>query len=192
MDDATVRRMFEPFFTTKPIGKGTGLGLATTQAIVRDHGGFAAVRSEHGTGTTFSLFVPARPAAAIALDAKPRDASPLWRRRDSTLLVVDDDHQVRIATARVLKSAGFAVETALALIAERAFDLVLLDVSMPGMSGAQTRRHLRERAPSLPVVFLTGYTFESEYGDVVLEKPLPADELVSRIDQVLSRSEPRT
>jgi len=191
MDDATLRRMFEPFFTTKAVGKGTGLGLATTQAIVRDHGGFAAVRSQLGAGTTFSLFVPARSAAAIEHGAEPHDPSPLWRTRDSAILVVDDDEQVRMATARVLKSAGFAVEIAetgeraLALIGERAFDLVLLDVSMPGMSGAQTRRHVRERAPHLPVVFLTGYTFESEYGDIVLEKPLPAEELVARIDQIL-------
>jgi DNA-binding response OmpR family regulator len=112
------------------------------------------------------------------------------------VLVVDDDDRARVATARMLKSAGFAVaaastgDEALAVIADpaRRIDLVLLDVSMPGLSGPQTRTRMLELAPALPVVFLTGYTFESEYGDPVLEKPLAAEELVSRIDEALRKA----
>ncbi|HTR52170.1 MAG TPA: PAS domain S-box protein [Kofleriaceae bacterium] len=193
MDAATAQRIFEPFFTTKPAGKGTGLGLATTQAIARNHGGFVTCRSAPGQGSTLTLYVPGRSGATTASDVR-RSPVPRSRARDAKILVVDDDDQVRTATARVLRDAGFGVTTAasgdeaLALVAAPSaprFDLVVLDVSMPGLSGPQTRGRLRELVPATPVVFLTGYTFESEHGDPVLEKPLRAEALVARLDEIL-------
>ena len=190
IDAATLPKIYEPFFTTKPAGKGTGLGLATTQAIVRNHGGFITCRSSP-EGTTFVLYFPAgRPAVAAA-----PVATTAPRRVHATVLLVDDDDQVRRATARMLASAGFAVEAAatgeqaLARVADasaaRRIDVVLLDLSMPGMSGPETRRRLRELAPELPVVFLTGYPLEPESGDIVLQKPVTTEELVARLSEAL-------
>lgn len=194
MDRATLQRMYEPFFTTKPAGTGTGLGLATTQSIVRNHGGFLTCRSAPGQGTAFSLFLPA--SSGIVADVSGRTETLATRARREIILVVDDDAQVRTAVARILEAEGFGVETAatgeegLARIADAGasrISLVVLDVSMPGMSGPQMRRRLREAAPALPVVYLTGYPFEPEHADPVLSKPITAEVLVARLDEILTR-----
>jgi PAS domain S-box-containing protein len=196
MNPATVQRMYEPFFTTKSVGKGTGLGLATTQAIVRDHDGFITCRSTAGQGTVFTLYLPRSlgPLPHVAVDG---DASNALQRRplEAVVLVVDDEDSIRSILRRVLESEGFVAETAasgdeaLARIADPSkakVDVVLLDVSMPGMSGPETRRRLTERAPNLPVIFLTGYSYESPTHDRVLEKPLAQGTLTACLRDVLS------
>ncbi len=178
MDAATLARIYEPFFTTKPIGKGTGLGLATTHDTVRNHGGFIACRSQLGEGTTFSLFIPAGVAPDVAAAL-----------RGARIRVVDDDAAARAATVRVLEADGFRViaaatgEEALALASD--VDLVLLDVAMPRLSGPEVRATLKQRVPRLPIIFVTGHAFVSEHGDVVLVKPVAAEVLVSTVARVL-------
>jgi PAS domain S-box-containing protein len=112
MDAATIQRMYEPFFTTKPVGKGTGLGLATTQAILRDHGGFITCQSAPGRGATFTLHIPR---SEHHLPPVVGDEATSSERRvralDSTLLAVDDD-SIRAVSRRILERDGFRVETA--------------------------------------------------------------------------------
>jgi CheY-like chemotaxis protein len=200
MDAATQQRIYEPFFTTKDAGKGTGLGLATTLGIVRDHGGFVACVSARGEGTTMSLFLPGvqlGPAAVERKSSKPPSAGLGGRR--TTVLVVDDDEPVRRVLHRVLVDVGFDVETAAsgAEALERIADpevatrvsVVLLDVSMPGMSGPQLRVRLRDVLPHARVAFLTGHAFDAGPGDVVLQKPITRDMLVTALREILSPSD---
>jgi PAS domain S-box-containing protein len=199
MAAAVVQRIYEPFFTTKPPGKGTGLGLATTQAIVRDHGGFITCHSAPGRGTTFALHLPRSrlPLAAVGVEPATSDA-PISSAVGGVILVVDDDDAVRAVTRRLLESDGFVVETAasgeeaLAVMADPSrsprVDLVLLDVSMPGISGPEARRRLAEMVPQLPVVLLTGYAYESPSADPVLQKPVTRARLVSCVREALSRA----
>jgi PAS domain S-box-containing protein len=197
MDSATLARVFEPFFTTKDIGKGTGLGLATTHAIVREHGGFIACDSAPGRGASFSVYlarVQEESPARDAFGSSARDA----RGGTETLLVVDDEPAVRTVVARLLESVGYAVRQAasggeaieLLTDAEAAskVSLVLLDISMPGISGRQLRQRLVELAPHVRVAYFTGYAHDAvESEDVVIEKPVSFQRLVDTVRSVLDR-----
>jgi nitrogen-specific signal transduction histidine kinase len=198
MDVATVQRVFEPFFTTKEAGKGTGLGLATTQGIVRDHDGFVTCRSEPGRGTTVAMYLPAIPVERIAPEPSHSTAPPprIPDGARATILLVDDEEPIRRIVARVLRESDFDVETAasgedaIARIADASvasrISAVLLDVSMPGMSGPQLRVRLRDLLPHARVVFLTGYPYQAGGEDTVLDKPLSGDKLVSTLRNLLA------
>jgi PAS domain S-box-containing protein len=199
MDAATMQHIYEPFFTTKPAGKGTGLGLATTQAILRDHDGFITCRSAPGKGTTFTLHLPRSKNPLSPSASEPTTSgAPYARTLDAAVLVVEDDAAVRPVIGRMLGNEGFRVEMtasgdeALAWMADPAraarIDLVLLDVSMPGLSGTEIRRRLAEVAPLVPVVFLTGYAYEPQSGDTVVQKPVTQASLVASLHEVLSRA----
>ena len=198
MDAATVTHIYEPFFTTKDVGKGTGLGLATTHAILREHGGFIACESARGQGTTFSLYLPR--------EAAPRRVEPAAHEAPQasgteTVLVVDDEPAVRRVAALMLRSAGYVTHEAasggeaLALLADRDLAsevaLVLLDVSMPGLP----RRELRSRLRAVTrarVVYFTGNVLDAadaDADDTVLQKPVTEDRLLRTIRQVLDRRE---
>ncbi len=153
MDGETLARIYEPFFTTKPVGHGTGLGLATTRAIVREHAGTICCDSRPGAGTSFALYLPSvSRAGAAALAPEPLPTGGV-----ETVLVVDDEEAIRDVVAFMLASAGYTVKTAPSgqgaidvLLDPRAASsvaLVLLDVSMPGIPGVELRRRLRELAP---------------------------------------------
>jgi CheY-like chemotaxis protein len=197
MSAETLHRLYEPFFTTKEAGKGTGLGLATTHGIIRDHGGFITCGSAPARGTTFSLYLPAASsvAAAPAHDAGALSpAGPVVRK--GVVLVVDDDALVRKAVSMLLADAGFTVESAatgeeaLRLVSapetRRSISLVLLDVSMPGIPGPLLRDRLRDLLPEVPVIFLTGYAYQAGDGALVLEKPVSAQQLVSAVEAALA------
>ncbi|HEY6459679.1 MAG TPA: ATP-binding protein, partial [Polyangiaceae bacterium] len=195
----TVQRIYEPFFTTKDVGKGTGLGLATTHGIVREHGGFIVCQSEPGRGTRFSMYFPVSQEAAAPSppNGTATPAASSKARPRGKVLVVDDEAGVRRVVAMTLEDAGFEVTTAssgddaVRLLGDPdvapGVALVLLDVSMPGLAGAELRARIDDLAPHARVVYLTGYAYEAADGDVVLEKPLSEHRLVSALEAVLAK-----
>ena len=169
MDEATRERIFEPFFTTKPVGHGTGLGLAVVHGIVSEHRGAIAVDTAPGRGSTFHVWLPRAqqpeqsPAeAAMSRLPAPAGAAGAAVRR---ILCVDDDDVMRLAEEGVLQALGYVVTgfagAAEALDAVRtapqAFDLVVADYNMPGLSGLELARELAALRPDLPVIISTGY-----------------------------------
>jgi signal transduction histidine kinase/ActR/RegA family two-component response regulator len=203
----TVREhAFEPFFTTKAQGKGTGLGLATVYGIVRQAGGHVRVDSEPGHGTTFELYFPAVEAAAgEAAGEEAADGEPVLAVRGAAqVLVVEDEGAVRDLTTRVLERARFEVtvvadgEAALAALADPdgGFDVVVSDVVMPGVSGAQLADWLFTNRPGVGVVLLSGYVAESldvagalARGARFVAKPFTPTALLAAVATALAETE---
>jgi two-component system, cell cycle sensor histidine kinase and response regulator CckA len=200
MDSATRQNIFEPFFTTKARGKGTGLGLATVYGMVKQSGGDIWVYSELGQGTTFKLYFP-----RVAEPASPGliEESALSRQLSSeTVMLVEDEAQVRDLTEKMLKQLGYSVLTASngeeAMDASQAhagqISLLVTDVVMPNMSGKQVADALVSRRPDLKVLYLSGYTDNTVVHHGVLDsnvdflaKPFSRDALARKIREVLSR-----
>jgi two-component system cell cycle sensor histidine kinase/response regulator CckA len=164
MDKETLSRIFEPFFTTKPVGKGTGLGLAVVHGIVQEHGGCIEVQSVPGEGSTFCVYLPATQATEEAVHARHSSPAPA-PGRGKRVLFVDDDEAIVFLMKRLLERQGYRVsdytDARAALAAVRAdpaqFDLAVTDYNMPGMSGLEVARALREIRADLPVVVASGY-----------------------------------
>ncbi len=194
MDAETCARVFEPFFTTKAVGKGTGLGLASAYGIVRQHEGQILVDSEPGRGTRFELYFP-RCHGAGANGEKGAEPRRAMARGTGTILVVEDQEQVRLMMVKVLERLGYRVlgagsgEEAMARIAElgRAPDLLISDVVMPGLNGRDLYRHLSAEHPGLPVLFVSGYApdLDEEAGEVLSKPFMPAD-LAARVNRLLA------
>jgi two-component system cell cycle sensor histidine kinase/response regulator CckA len=198
MDKETVARVFEPFFTTKQSGKGTGLGLSTVFGIVQQSGGTILVRSEKGVGTTFEIFFPRthdRAAWRFSSSAPPGEA-----RGTGTILLVEDDAQVRAVASAVLKKAGYQVleacdpDEALAVSAQHGSEIHLLlsDVVMPRMSGRELAERIIARHAGAKVLFMSGYSNGGMLRQGVidddtpfLEKPLTPTLLARRVYEVL-------
>jgi CheY-like chemotaxis protein len=162
MGPDTLSHLFEPFFTTKPVGKGTGLGLATVYGIVKQSEGYVWAVSEPGQGATFMVYLPIVQDAA----APPTISPPLARAvPGEVILVVEDEPAVLMTMARVLREEGYQVleaangQLALDLLSEfpTRLDLVVTDVVMPEMNGLELAERLRGRYPRLPVLFMSGY-----------------------------------
>ncbi|HEX6643324.1 MAG TPA: ATP-binding protein [Gemmatimonadales bacterium] len=180
--------IFEPFFTTKPIGQGTGLGLAMCYGIVKQADGHIAVESAPGTGTTIRVRLPALPAG---VDAEPIPTVPQGDAVGGTesILLAEDNPAIRELAARTLREAGYRVLEAedgirareLADAPGATFDLLVTDVVMPGQTGRELAAALRRSRPSLPVVFMSGYSDVAEEGhdpaDPFLPKPFAPDDL---------------
>jgi two-component system, cell cycle sensor histidine kinase and response regulator CckA len=198
MDPQTRARVFEPFFTTKAPGKGTGLGLSTVYGIVAKSGGHIWVYSEPGHGTTFKIYF-LQVTEAIEPSSQETNAESL--KGSETILLVEDDEAVRLTTTAILEGAGYHVLTAgsalvaieLARMRDTRIDLVLTDVVMPMMSGAEMLPLLRAFRPGLKAIFMSGYAGEHiaarglNVGDVLLEKPFSKNDLLQQIRKMLSR-----
>ncbi len=199
MDAATVSRIFEPFFTTKARGRGTGLGLSTVYGIVRQSNGAIDVESEPGQGTTFRVYLPL---AAGAAESKPSDA-PSVTFGSETILLVEDEPALRRLITATLQSAGYhTVEAGNAEEALRVLsrglqpDLVVTDVSMPGMSGVELARQVRADYPVIRVLLISGdiKAFESAQrsGFPILQKPFTPNIFAAEVRLVLDRATHRS
>lgn len=178
-------RIFEPFFTTKALGKGTGLGLSTVRAIVEGLGGRIELESAVGTGTDFSVLLPA---CSLEPRASSRRMVAAQAQTSAHVLLVEDQPEVRRALVRQLRQLGMTVTeadgapAALERVASAQYDVVLSDLSMPGMSGVELARELVKREFTAPVVILTGEVVDDRAeapGPVAryLHKPVGHEEL---------------
>jgi two-component system cell cycle sensor histidine kinase/response regulator CckA len=202
MDTATAEHIFEPFFTTKELGKGTGLGLATVYGVVKQHEGFIHLYSEPGRGTTFRVYLPAGSGAAEPRQPKRDEQVP---KGTETILLAEDNEGLRQAAREMLEKLGYRVipatngAEAVQIFNKNPgeFDLIILDVVMPNVSGPAAFSLMTAVRPDLRVVFSTGYTAEAaslnpllEQGASILQKPYSLKNLGQMVRSILDR--PRT
>jgi signal transduction histidine kinase len=200
MTPEVIAKAFEPFFTTKELGQGTGLGLSQVYGFIKQSGGHVAIESEVGRGTTVRLYLPRVTAAATAPEAREHAEALPSRPADETILLVEDEDDVRSFTANVLSDQGYRVLTArdassaLAVLASSPkVDLLFTDVGLPnGIDGRQLVEEARQRWPDLEVLFTTGYarTALTHYGRLdpgieLIVKPFSEASLTRRIRKVL-------
>ena len=197
MTPDVLEHAFEPFFTTKEVGSGTGLGLATVYGIVHQHGGHVEVHSSEGLGSRFTIFLPAaqeEPGAVVS-------AAPAGLRRGhETILVAEDEPQVRGATVRLLETAGYRVleavdgESAVEVFRLHvgSVDVVMLDVVMPRLSGREAAARIRSEKPDVRLLFTSGYDPETfgrggllEGNDRFLAKPYRAAVLLATLREII-------
>jgi CheY-like chemotaxis protein len=202
MDKETLNHIFEPFFTTKGVGKGTGLGLSTVYGIVKQSDGYVWVYSEPGQGTTFKLYLPQSTEAAVPAS---KTVAVGRSKAGETILIVEDEPQVRQMMKRALADAGYGVlevgsgAEALDLVIRRdkTVDLLLTDVAMPDMNGRELADQVSRLAPGTPVLFTSGYT-DGEIerrgllgpGAAFIQKPLTPTTLVRAVQERLDLASP--
>jgi len=202
MEVSTVARMFEPFFTTKGVGKGTGLGLSTTYGIIASAGGHIEVDTVLGRGTTIRVYLP-RVDDVATQQLKLAPASRPATKPSGTLLLVEDEKAIRDVMTRGLRSAGYVVLAAtdgrealeIAAAHQSSIELVVADISLPGMSGPELVRQLRVTRPGLAVLYMSGYTRDTdglmEIGGRdanLLQKPFNTKELLAKVAACATRS----
>ncbi len=201
MDAQTAARIFDPFFTTKAEGRGRGLGLSMVYGTMSNHGGMVSVHSVVGTGTTMTLHLPA---IASGASEAPRALRESVEAAGSVLLV-DDEQMVRHAAGRLLEAMGYKVVVAdggveaMKLAREHigGLTLVILDLIMPEMDGAETLRALKKEFPDLPVLLSSGYTRASVSDGLMaagaagfIEKPFDRKQLAAHLDRIIHRVAP--
>ncbi|QIK95134.1 PAS domain S-box protein [Sphingomonas sp. HDW15A] len=197
MPEDVVARAFEPFFTTKEVGKGTGLGLSMVYGVARQSGGTARIVSEIGQGTTVHLYF--RQAESADLDQSTGGARKrLGKPRNASILVIDDDPDVREFVVGSLADMGYSVREAgdgpsgIEAFTGEHPDLVILDYAMPGMTGGEVAAHILAERPGQPILFISGYSesdaIQRAAPDAqVLAKPFRPDSLDSAIREALGK-----
>ena len=196
MDEQTRARIFEPFFTTKEMGRGTGLGLASTYGIIKGHGGFIQVASEKGMGTTFEIYLP----ASRKVVAPMQISEPLEVKGHETVMVVDDEAVIIDVMQEVLETLGYRVITtrsgrdAIAQYRARTseIDLVILDMIMPDLGGGETYDQLKAINPNVKVILSSGYSLIGQAKQIMargcngfIQKPFRIQEVSQKIRDVL-------
>jgi two-component system cell cycle sensor histidine kinase/response regulator CckA len=193
MDEETRKRVFDPFFTTKEVDEGTGLGLSTVYGITQQHGGWVTCDTKLGEGTTFSVFLPT---TTQGIGGDDKDSKADGPRGTETILVIEDEAMVRKVTGRMLENSGYRVLEAvdgmegMAIFKEQreSISLLLLDLSMPGMSGREVLAEVRRIDPRVPVLILTGYSVMDEDNirpEMVVQKPFDQNDLAHKVRAAL-------
>ncbi len=198
MDEKTMEKIFEPFFTTKEVGKGTGLGLAMVYGIIKQHNGFIKVHSEPGHGTTFKLYLPL---VSVAVAENEKTVSAYLRGSEETVLLAEDDENVRKANREILENFGYNVieatdgEDAIDKFAgnKDRINLLILDVIMPKRNGREVYETARKIRADVKALFISGYTadFFAQKGFLdnslhFIEKPVSPEKLLLKISEVLN------
>lgn len=191
-------KAFEPFFTTKEPGKGSGLGLPMVYGVVSQLGGGIRLQSRPGQGTSVTLYLPRANAGVTGRALEP--APPVIEATgDATILIVDDDSDVRETTTTLLESLGYRVMEAQSgggaleiLESGKALDLMLVDFAMPGMNGAELIKRARAKRPALPMLLATGYADASRFDaglsdEMIVKKPYRLDDLAVRVREALGQ-----
>jgi CheY-like chemotaxis protein len=197
MDEETRGRIFEPFFTTKDAGRGTGLGLATVHGIVQQHQGAIAVESAPGHGATFRIYLPMTTESLDAPDGEDLSAMPLGTE---TVLLVEDEREVRTLVRDILEQVGYVVLEAangdeaveIARHYPESIQLLLTDVIMPRMNGREVTERVTLDRPGLKVMYISGYTdnilgplaLQAE-SRTILQKPFTPDMLTRTVREAL-------
>ncbi|HDQ41160.1 MAG TPA: PAS domain S-box protein [Desulfonatronum sp.] len=204
MDRETLEHIFDPFFTTKEAGKGTGLGLASVYGIVKAHGGFIQCSSEPGRGTTFKVYLPFVEQDDVASQIHPETSPQVG---SETILVVDDEQEIRELTQEALESLGYTVknaangEQALEIYRQqgKGVDLILLDLNMPGMGGCKCLQELLQLDPAVKVLIASGYLSNGPGKDALafgakgfIGKPYQLKKLETMVRQVLDEKDVAT
>ncbi len=199
MDEATRAHVFEPFFTTKERGKGTGLGLATVYGIVEGHQGFVDISSRPGMGTTFTIYLPSQARGAGTED--PHDDRAETEGGSETILVVEDEEMLTDFLSEILTRKGYKVltapdgETAVSVFAEnfKRIDLVLSDLGLPKLAGADLLNELRKIDPRVRIIFASGFLEPDTKSNITdagtrdfIHKPYTASEVPRKIREVLN------
>jgi len=196
MDEGVRKRIFDPFFTTKQVGRGTGLGLASAYGIIRNHGGIIKASSAVGRGATFDIYLPASQEPAVEVSRK----SQRIEVGEGTILLVDDEQLVIDVGQQVIEKLGYKAITAnggqeaidLYGRCKENVDLVILDMVMPGMSGGETYKRLKQLDPAVKVLLCSGYSINGQANEILsrgcngfIQKPFYMDELSQKIRSIL-------
>jgi polar amino acid transport system substrate-binding protein len=194
-------KIFEPFFTTKETGKGTGLGLAMVYGIIKQHGGYINVYSEPGNGTTFKIYLPAMQSKKDILLGSSDETQP--RGGTETILVAEDDEQLRQLSEMILTQNGYTVisakdgEDAINKFIDHKneIQLVIIDVIMPKKSGKEAYDRIKAMSPSIKVLFSSGYTGDridsyilSKEDCSFINKPVSPKDLLRKVRELLDNN----